>query len=90
MVVIISNYSPLCPYSIGLGTLLSGSRIISDGMLQAAAEWYFSYILSELALEMIFPTRLWPIRVLCTKELLSVFCTKETIPYNLRITKKNS
>ncbi|KAM1230081.1 hypothetical protein ACFX2G_041172 [Malus domestica] len=27
---------------IGLGTLLSGSRIVSDGMLQAAAEWYFS------------------------------------------------
>lgn len=26
---------------IGLGTLLSGSKIISDGMLQAAAEWYF-------------------------------------------------
>lgn len=25
---------------IGLGTLLSGSRIISDGMLQAAAEWF--------------------------------------------------
>ncbi|CAL5398199.1 unnamed protein product [Camellia sinensis] len=24
---------------VGLGTLLSGSRIISDGMLQAAAEW---------------------------------------------------
>ncbi|KAI4370855.1 hypothetical protein MLD38_019156 [Melastoma candidum] len=24
---------------IGLGTLLSGSRIVSDGMLQAAAEW---------------------------------------------------
>ena len=26
--------------SIGLGTLLSGSRVISDGMLQAAAERY--------------------------------------------------
>lgn len=26
--------------SIGLGTLLSGSRIVSDGMLQAAAERY--------------------------------------------------
>lgn len=25
---------------IGLGTLLSGARVISDGMLQAAAEWY--------------------------------------------------
>lgn len=28
-----------CLCSIGLGTLLSGSPIISDGMLQAAAEW---------------------------------------------------
>ncbi|XP_039038289.1 NAD-dependent malic enzyme 62 kDa isoform, mitochondrial-like [Hibiscus syriacus] len=28
---------------IGLGTLLSGSRIISDGMLQAAAEWSGSF-----------------------------------------------
>jgi malate dehydrogenase (decarboxylating) len=27
-------------FSIGLGTLLSGSRIVSDGMLQAAAERY--------------------------------------------------
>ncbi|GKV51400.1 hypothetical protein SLEP1_g58062 [Rubroshorea leprosula] len=25
---------------IGLGTLLSGARFITDGMLQAAAEWY--------------------------------------------------
>ncbi|KAJ0914313.1 putative malate dehydrogenase (decarboxylating) [Helianthus annuus] len=25
---------------IGLGALLSGARIVSDGMLQAAAEWY--------------------------------------------------
>lgn len=24
---------------IGLGTLLSGARLVSDGMLQAAAEW---------------------------------------------------
>lgn len=39
----------MCPCSIGLGTLLSGARIVSDGMLQAAAEWYFfSHILSEL------------------------------------------
>ncbi|XP_016172672.2 NAD-dependent malic enzyme 2, mitochondrial-like isoform X2 [Arachis ipaensis] len=25
---------------IGLGSLLSGARLITDGMLQAAAEWY--------------------------------------------------
>lgn len=30
-------------FRIGLGTLLSGSRIVSDGMLQAAAEWYFPF-----------------------------------------------
>jgi hypothetical protein len=27
-------------FRVGLGTLLSGARVISDGMLQAAAEWY--------------------------------------------------
>ena len=27
-------------FRIGLGTLLSGARHITDGMLQAAAEWY--------------------------------------------------
>lgn len=32
---------------IGLGTLLSGSRIISDGMLQAAAECLASYMSEE-------------------------------------------
>lgn len=25
---------------IGLGALISGARIVSDGMLQAASEWY--------------------------------------------------
>ena len=33
-------YHNVC-FRIGLGTLLSGAQIISDGMLQAAAEWYF-------------------------------------------------
>lgn len=27
-------------FRIGLGTLLSGAHLISEGMLQAAAEWY--------------------------------------------------
>lgn len=27
-------------FRIGLGTLLSGAHFITDGMLQAAAEWY--------------------------------------------------
>ena len=27
-------------FRIGLGTLLSGAHVITDGMLQAAAEWY--------------------------------------------------
>ncbi|KAK8593156.1 hypothetical protein V6N13_043233 [Hibiscus sabdariffa] len=41
---------------IGLGTLLSGSRIISDGMLQAAAERLAAYMTEEEVLKgMIFP-----------------------------------
>ena len=32
---------------IGLGALVSGARIISDGMLQAAAEWYSSVLNME-------------------------------------------
>ncbi|GLT89280.1 hypothetical protein SLE2022_072690 [Rubroshorea leprosula] len=41
---------------IGLGTLLSGSRIISDGMLQAAAECLASYMTEEEVLQgMIYP-----------------------------------
>ncbi|XP_052485533.1 NAD-dependent malic enzyme 62 kDa isoform, mitochondrial [Gossypium raimondii] len=41
---------------IGLGTLLSGSRIISDGMLQAAAERLAAYITEDEVLKgMIFP-----------------------------------
>ncbi|GLT92871.1 hypothetical protein SLE2022_106830 [Rubroshorea leprosula] len=36
---------------IGLGTLLSGSRIISDGMLQAAAECLASYMTEEEVLK---------------------------------------
>ncbi|KAF7137276.1 hypothetical protein RHSIM_Rhsim07G0039600 [Rhododendron simsii] len=41
---------------IGLGTLLSGSRIISDGMLQAAAECLAEYMTEEEVLKgIIFP-----------------------------------
>ncbi|KAI3847518.1 hypothetical protein MKW92_001460 [Papaver armeniacum] len=41
---------------IGLGTLLSGSRIVSDGMLQAAAECLAAYITEEEVLSgTIFP-----------------------------------
>lgn len=31
-------------FRIGLGTLLSGARHITDGMLRAAAEWYIYYL----------------------------------------------
>ncbi|RVX02255.1 NAD-dependent malic enzyme 62 kDa isoform, mitochondrial [Vitis vinifera] len=42
---------------IGLGTLLSGSRIISDGMLQAAAECLAAYMTEEEVLKgMIYPS----------------------------------
>ncbi|CAK9178994.1 unnamed protein product [Ilex paraguariensis] len=42
---------------IGLGTLLSGSRIISDGMLQAAAECLAAYMTDKEVLEgIIFPS----------------------------------
>ncbi|KAI8545541.1 hypothetical protein RHMOL_Rhmol07G0047700 [Rhododendron molle] len=42
---------------IGLGTLLSGSRIISDGMLQAAAERLAEYMTEEEVLKgIIFPS----------------------------------
>ncbi|KAI3978345.1 hypothetical protein MKX01_013143 [Papaver californicum] len=41
---------------IGLGTLLSGSRIVSDGMLQAAAECLAAYITEKEVLDgTIFP-----------------------------------
>ncbi|ONM57455.1 Malic enzyme [Zea mays] len=41
---------------IGLGTLLSGARVISDGMLQAAAERLASYMKEEEVLEgIIYP-----------------------------------
>lgn len=30
-------------FRIGLGTLLSGARHITDGMLRAAAEWYMLF-----------------------------------------------
>lgn len=39
MMALSSNFGFLW-FRIGLGTLLSGARFISDGMLQAAAEWY--------------------------------------------------
>lgn len=42
---------------IGLGTLLSGSRIVSDGMLQAAAERLAAYMSEEEVLKgIIFPS----------------------------------
>ncbi|XP_075644762.1 NAD-dependent malic enzyme, mitochondrial [Castanea sativa] len=42
---------------IGLGTLLSGSRIITDGMLQAAAECLAAYMTEEEVLKgVIFPS----------------------------------
>ncbi|XP_022851529.1 NAD-dependent malic enzyme 62 kDa isoform, mitochondrial-like [Olea europaea var. sylvestris] len=42
---------------IGLGTLLSGSRIVSDGMLQAAAECLASYMTEEEVLKgIIYPS----------------------------------
>ncbi|KAM7471990.1 hypothetical protein LguiA_010173 [Lonicera macranthoides] len=42
---------------IGLGTLLSGSRIVSDGMLQAAAERLASYMTEEEVLKgIIYPS----------------------------------
>ncbi|XP_034203346.1 NAD-dependent malic enzyme 62 kDa isoform, mitochondrial isoform X2 [Prunus dulcis] len=42
---------------IGLGTLLSGSRIVSDGMLQAAAECLAAYMTDEEVLKgVIYPS----------------------------------
>lgn len=42
---------------IGLGTLLSGARVVSDGMLQAAAECLASYMKEEEVLNgVIFPS----------------------------------
>ncbi|MCD7470561.1 hypothetical protein HAX54_010530 [Datura stramonium] len=42
---------------IGLGTLLSGSRIVSDGMLQAAAECLAAYMTEEEVLKgVIYPS----------------------------------
>ncbi|OIW00967.1 hypothetical protein TanjilG_16216 [Lupinus angustifolius] len=42
---------------IGLGTLLSGARIVSDGMLQAAAECLAAYMSDEEVLQgTIFPS----------------------------------
>ncbi|KAK7273385.1 hypothetical protein RIF29_14434 [Crotalaria pallida] len=42
---------------IGLGTLLSGARIVSDGMLQAAAECLAAYMSEEEVLQgIIFPS----------------------------------
>ncbi|KAL2478285.1 NAD-dependent malic enzyme 1 [Forsythia ovata] len=42
---------------IGLGTLLSGSRIVSDGMLQAAAECLAAYMTEEEVLQgIIYPS----------------------------------
>ncbi|KAI7746288.1 hypothetical protein M8C21_004692, partial [Ambrosia artemisiifolia] len=43
--------------NIGLGTLLSGSRIVSDGMLQAAAECLAAYMTEEEVLKgIIYPS----------------------------------
>ncbi|KAF5744355.1 NAD-dependent malic enzyme 59 kDa isoform mitochondrial [Tripterygium wilfordii] len=39
---------------IGLGTLLSGARIITDGMLQAASEWYNTHNVFDPCFSVLF------------------------------------
>ncbi|XP_020260467.1 NAD-dependent malic enzyme 59 kDa isoform, mitochondrial [Asparagus officinalis] len=60
---------------IGLGALLSGARLISDGMLQAAAECLASYITDEdIRKGILFPS-ISSIRHITTKVGASVVCT---------------
>ncbi|GKV06251.1 hypothetical protein SLEP1_g18151 [Rubroshorea leprosula] len=66
---------------IGLGTLLSGSRIISDGMLQAAAECLASYMTEEEVLKGIVYPPISKIRDI-TKEVAAAI-VKEAIEEDL-------
>ncbi|KAF5193900.1 Malic enzyme [Thalictrum thalictroides] len=66
---------------IGLGTLLSGSRIISDGMLQAAAECLAAYMKDEEVLKGIIYPSISSIRDI-TKEVAAAV-VKEAIEEDL-------
>lgn len=66
---------------IGLGTLLSGSRIVSDGMLQAAAERLASYMTEEEVLKGIIYPSISSIRDI-TKEVAAAV-VKEAIEEDL-------
>ncbi|XP_047341228.1 NAD-dependent malic enzyme 62 kDa isoform, mitochondrial-like [Impatiens glandulifera] len=66
---------------IGLGTLLSGSRIISDGMLQAAAECLAAYMTEEEVLKGIIYPPISKIRDI-TKEVAAAVI-KEAIEEDL-------
>ncbi|XP_042505148.1 NAD-dependent malic enzyme 62 kDa isoform, mitochondrial-like isoform X3 [Macadamia integrifolia] len=66
---------------IGLGTLLSGSRIISDGMLQAAAECLAAYMKEEDVHEGIIYPSISGIRDITTKVAAAV--VKEAISEDL-------
>jgi malate dehydrogenase (decarboxylating) len=66
---------------IGLGTLLSGSRIISDGMLQAAAECLAEYMTEEEVLKGIIYPPISRIRDI-TKEVATAV-VKEAIDEDL-------
>ncbi|KAK4792606.1 hypothetical protein SAY86_023041 [Trapa natans] len=66
---------------IGLGTLLSGSRIISDGMLQAAAECLAAYMTEEEVLKGVIYPSISSIRDI-TKEVAAAV-VKEAIEEDL-------
>ncbi|KAM3266472.1 NAD-dependent malic enzyme 62 kDa isoform, mitochondrial [Capsicum annuum] len=66
---------------IGLGTLLSGSRIVSDGMLQAAAECLAGYMTEEEVLKGIIYPSISRIRDI-TKEVAAAV-VKEAIEEDL-------
>lgn len=66
---------------IGLGTLLSGSRIVSDGMLQAAAECLAAYMTEEEVLKGIIYPSISRIRDI-TKEVAAAV-VKEAIKEDL-------
>lgn len=66
---------------IGLGTLLSGSRIVSDGMLQAAAECLAAYMTEEEVLKGIIYPSISRIRDI-TKEVAAAV-VKEAIEEDL-------
>ncbi|XP_019055378.1 PREDICTED: NAD-dependent malic enzyme 62 kDa isoform, mitochondrial-like [Nelumbo nucifera] len=66
---------------IGLGTLLSGSRVISDGMLQAAAECLAAYMKEEEVLNGIIYPSISSIRDI-TKEVAAAV-VKEAIKEDL-------